>query len=119
MSQSTNSGTWVATRSCKRSLMVAFGDGTADLAGVRMIVERFKSDIEYWEPRNEPNFGSGAADFVNKELKPFYETVHGVDPNLKVLGPGTVAIGPQLQPWLEDFFKAGARSTSMRFIPFL
>ena len=91
----------------KRSLMVAFGDGTADLAGVRTIVERFKTDIEYWEPRNEPNYGSSAADFVNKELKPFYETVHGVDPNLKVLGPGTVAIGPQLQPWLEDFFKAG------------
>ena len=41
----------------KRSLMGAFGDGTADLDGVRQIVEHFKTDIEYWEPRNEPNYG--------------------------------------------------------------
>ncbi len=87
--------------------MGAFGNGTADLAGVRKIAEHFKHDIEYWEPRNEPNFGAGPADFVNKELKPFTETIHAVDPRLKVIGPGTVGIGPQLQGWLEGFFEAG------------
>lgn len=87
--------------------MGAFGDGTADLDGVRQIAEHFKTDIEYWEPRNEPNYGASPADFVNKELKPFYETIHAVDPQLKVIGPGTVGIGPQLQPWIEGFFEAG------------
>ena len=74
----------------KRSLMAAFSNGTKDLAGVTKIVEHYKNDIEYWEPRNEPNFGSSAADFVEKELKPFYAAVKAVDPKLKVLGPGTV-----------------------------
>jgi hypothetical protein len=91
----------------KRSLMVAFPNGTKDIDGVRRIVEHFKSDVQYWEPRNEPNYGSSGADFVVKEMRPFYDTIKAVDPKLKVMGPGTVAIGPQLQPWLEDFFKAG------------
>jgi hypothetical protein len=91
----------------KRVLMAAFPNGTGDLDGVRRIVEHFKDDITYWEPRNEPNFGSGGADFVNKELIPFFKTVKGVNPNLKVMGPGTVAVGLPLQPWLNDFFEAG------------
>ena len=91
----------------KRSLMIAFPNGTKNLAGVKKIVEHFKDVVEYWEPRNEPNGGSTGADFAVKEMQPFYETVKSVDPKLKVLGPGTVSINPHLQPWLEDFFKAG------------
>jgi hypothetical protein len=91
----------------KRSLMVAFPNGTKNLAGVKKIVEHFKDVVEYWEPRNEPNGGSSGADFAVKEMKPFYDTVKSVSPKLKVLGPGTVTINPHLQPWLEDFFKAG------------
>ncbi len=91
----------------KRALMVAFPNGTKDLAGVRKVVQRLKADVAYWEPRNEPNFGSSGADFVSKEMKPFYETVKAADPALKVMGPGTVTIGPGLLPWIEDFFKAG------------
>ncbi len=94
-------------KSRKRSLMVAFPNGTKNLAGVKKIVEHFKDVVEYWEPRNEPNGGSSGANFAVKEMKPFYETVKSVDPKLKVLGPGTVSIDPGLQPWLEDFFKAG------------
>lgn len=91
-----------------RVLMMAFSRGTKGrLAGVRRIVEHFKNDVRYWEPRNEPNFGSSAGDFVRNELAPFYQAVKSVDPGLKVMGPGTVSIGPQLRPWLEDFFKAG------------
>ena len=90
-----------------RRLMAAFANGTSNLDGVRQIVEYFKNDIEYWEPRNEPNFGSNAADFVNNELRPFYETVKSVDPNLKVLGPGLVTIGPAMAGWHEAFFQAG------------
>ena len=44
---------------------------------------------------------------LEKEMKPFYATVKGVDRSLKVMGPGTVAIGPSLLPWIEDFLKAG------------
>ncbi len=91
----------------KRVLMVAFPNGTKNLAGVRKIVERFKDVVQYWEPRNEPNYGSKAPDFVKNELRPFYETIKKVSPKLKVLGPGTVSINPHLQPWLEEFFKAG------------
>ncbi len=91
----------------KRSLMVAFPNGTKNLDGVKKIVEHFKDVVEYWEPRNEPNGGCSGADFAAKEMKPFYETVKSVDPKLKVLGPGTVSVNPHLQPWLEDYFKAG------------
>ncbi len=92
-----------------RSLMAAFGGGTKNTEGVRRLVEHFKSDITYWEPRNEPNFGSTGAKFVENELKPFHETVKAVDPKLKVLGPGTVTIGPGSSGllWIEDFLKAG------------
>lgn len=90
-----------------RALLVAFPNGTKDLAGVRKIVAHFQNDVEYWEPRNEPNGGSSGTDFANNEMKPFHETVKAVNPKLKVMGPGTVSIGPQLLPWLEDFFKAG------------
>ena len=61
----------------KRALMVAFPNGTKNLEGVRKIVDRFKDVVMYWEPRNEPNFGKNgmekAVNFVNNELKPFYE----------------------------------------------
>ncbi len=90
----------------KRSLMTAFPNGTKQLEGVRKIVEHFQHDIEYWEPRNEPNYGASGADFAEKELKPFHETIKAINPKLKVMGPGTVAIGPQLLPWIEDFLKA-------------
>jgi hypothetical protein len=92
----------------KRALMIAFPNGTkGKLEAVRQVVERFHHEVRYWEPRNEPNFGASGAAFVTNELKDFYATVKSVDPNLKVMGPGTVSVGPQLQGWLEDFFKAG------------
>lgn len=92
----------------KRVLMCAFPNGTKGrLEGIRKIVEHFKNDIRYWEPRNEPNFGASGAQFVREELADFYKTIKSVDPGLKVMGPGTVSIGPMLMPWLEDFFRAG------------
>jgi len=92
-----------------RVLMVAFPNSTKDLSGVRKIVTRFQNDVEYWEPRNEPNGGSSGADFAVKEMKPFYDTVKGVNPRLKVMGPGTVGIAPpgHMLGWIEDFLKAG------------
>lgn len=92
----------------KRALMVAFPDGTkGNLEAVRKAVTRFKDQVRYWEPRNEPNAGASGAAFVANELKDFYATVKSVDRDLKVMGPGTVSVGPQLQNWLDDFFKAG------------
>ncbi len=92
-----------------RVLMVAFPNGTKDLEGVRKIVTRFQNDVQYWETRNEPNGGSSGADFAVKEMKPFYDTVKGVNPRLKVMGPGTVGIAPpgNMLGWIEDFLKAG------------
>lgn len=92
----------------KRVLMVAFPNGTKGKEnGVRRIAERFKNDIRYWEPRNEPNFGTGGSDFAINEMKPFYQTIKSVSPNLQVMGPGTVSLNADMQNWLDDFFKAG------------
>ena len=92
----------------KRALLIAFPGGTKGKEeGVRKIVAHFRDAVKYYEPRNEPNYGSSGRDFVEKELKPFYRAVKSVDPALKVLGPGTVAIGPSLLPFIEDFLKAG------------
>ncbi|NNM87955.1 MAG: hypothetical protein HKL95_05505 [Phycisphaerae bacterium] len=91
-----------------RPLEMSFGNGTkGHLGGVKQIVEHFKDRVQYWEPRNEPNGGATGAGFVKDELIDFYNTVKSVSPELKVIGPGTVAIDPSLYPWLEDFFKAG------------
>jgi hypothetical protein len=93
----------------KRALLIAFPNGTQDLAGVKRIVERFKDDVRYWEPRNEPNFGMSGAQFAQREAKPFYDAVKSVDPALQVLGPGTVTIGPGSHglPWIDEFLGAG------------
>ena len=91
----------------RRALMIAFRNGTEDVNGVRRIIDHFRHDVKYWEPRNEPNFGKSGADFSLTEMKPFYEAVKSVDPTSKVMGPGVVTIGPALLPWIEDFLKAG------------
>ena len=90
-----------------RELLVAFPNGTQNLDGVKKIVAHFKDRVMYWEPRNEPNGGSNGTDFVNKELIPFYKTIKSVSPNLRVLGPGVVSVGPGMLGWIEDFLKAG------------
>ena len=92
----------------RRALMIAFPGGTRGKEeGVRKIAAHFKDVVRYYEPRNEPNYGSSGADFLNREMKPFYEAVKGVDKGLQVMGPGTVAVSPGLLAWIEDFLKAG------------
>ena len=91
----------------QRRLLIAFPAGTSNLVGVRRVVEAFKDDVKYFEPRNEPNSGSSGPDFVTNELIPFYQTVKSVDPTLKVLGPGVVTIGPYGLAWTEAFLLAG------------
>ena len=99
-----------------RPLLIAFPNGVAssdptqqskNLAGLAQIVAHYHNDVKYWEPRNEPNYAYSGADYVNKELKPFYQTVKSVDPTCKVLGPAVVTIGPYGLGWIEDFLKAG------------
>jgi hypothetical protein len=91
----------------KRELLIVFPNGTWDLAGVRKIVEHFKGSVKYWEPRNEPNFSTGATAFVKNELAPFYALVKSVDPTLKVIAPGAVTVGPPMAGWNDEFFRAG------------
>lgn len=92
-----------------RREMVAFPNGTKNEAGVRQIVEAFKDIVTYWEPRNEPNFGASGAGFLEKELKAFHRIVKEADPDGKVMGPGTVSIGPNSHGlyWIDDFLRAG------------
>ena len=94
----------------KRVLMLAFPGGTKDrLDGVKKIAEHFKNDITYYEPRNEPNYGASGAGFVANEMKDFYAAIKAVSPDLKVMGPGTVAINPDANGlgFIEAFLKAG------------
>ncbi len=91
----------------KRALLVAFPNGTENTEGVKKIVERFKDVVTYWEPRNEPNFAMKGGEFVEKELKPFYEAVKSIDPKLKVVAPNPVCINPYGLTFIEDFLKAG------------
>ncbi len=87
---------------------IAFPNGTKGKSeGVKKIVEHFQHLVEYYEPRNEPNFGATPQEFVKDELIPFHDAVKGVDRRLKVLSPGTVSIDPGLWPWLDGFFAAG------------
>jgi hypothetical protein len=93
----------------QRALMIAFPNGTQNSEGVKRIVRQFRNDVKYWEPRNEPNGNTSGAAFAHGEMKSFYEDVKSVDTTLKVLGPGTVTIGPNSHglEWIEDFLRAG------------
>jgi hypothetical protein len=92
----------------KRVLMMAFPNGTQDSAGVQQVVQTFQNDVEYWEGRNEPNYNYSGSQFVTAELESFYQTVKGVNPALKVLGPAIVTIGPGYGlSWIQDFLNAG------------
>ena len=88
-----------------RVLLGAFPDGTsnpngtANLTDVANVVQTFQNDVKVWEPRNEPNYGNNgfngtAQSFAVNEMIPFSNTVKGVNPTLKVIGPGNVTIGP-------------------------
>ena len=99
-----------------RPLLIAFPNGiastdptkqAANLTGLSQIVSHFHSDVKYWEPLNEPNNKYSGAEYVAKELKPFYLAVKLVDPTCKVLGPAVVTIGPSGLTWIEGFLKAG------------
>lgn len=91
----------------KRVLFAALADGTKNKEYVISLLNQFKDDVKYWEPRNEPNFGATGKEFVDKELIDFYHNVKSVDKSLHVLSPGTVSINDELLPWIEDFLKAG------------
>lgn len=91
----------------KRVLLVAFPNGTENIEGVKKIVAHFKDVVTYWEGRNEPNFKYKGAEYLEKELKPFYEAVKQVDPKLKVVAPNPVCVNPYGLAFIEDFLKAG------------
>lgn len=98
-----------------RPLLIAFSRGTRNIDAVRQIVMRYKDDVQYWEIRNEPNFASegynsNPSDFVTLEMRPFYNLVKGINPNLKVVGPGCVSIGTGGDNglgWAQAFLQAG------------
>ena len=74
---------------------------------VRATAERYRYDVDYFEPWNEPNnksFWQGTtAEWVVYILKPAYEEIKAVDPNKKVVGPTLECIrGARIK--VEDFF---------------
>ena len=73
----------------KRVLMMAFPNGTKDLAGVRKVVEHFQNDVAVLgaAQRTERRQQRRAISRV-KEMKPFYETRQGGQSELESDGPG-------------------------------
>ncbi len=61
-------------------------DGTWG-ARVREVVEHFKDDVAVWEAWNEPNNTLGPADrYVDRVLRPVFESVRAADPGARVVG---------------------------------
>ncbi|MBC7784032.1 MAG: discoidin domain-containing protein [Burkholderiales bacterium] len=89
-------------------LLLAFTNGTSNLASVKQIVTALQDKVKYWEGQNEPNYHFKGRDYVAVQ-KAFYETVKSVNPKLKVIGPATVSIIPDGEGlyWLSDFLDAG------------
>jgi len=74
---------------------------------VRATVERYRNDINYFEPWNEPNsekcWQGTTAEWVAYILKPAWEEVKAVDSNKKIVGPTLECIrGARIK--VEDFF---------------
>jgi hypothetical protein len=90
----------------QRALLAAFPEGVKDYAAFKGFVEQFKDRILYYEPRNEPN-DSPPIPFATDEMKRFYETIKGVEPKLKVIGPGLVDIRTDMLRWVDEFLGAG------------
>jgi len=96
-----------------RPLMIAFPAGTftaSDFAGLKKVVQTFQNQVQYYEGQNEPNYAMDGGTFVSSELIPFYQTVKGVNPKMKVMAPAVVTIGPYGLNWLRGFFSAGGGS---------
>lgn len=91
----------------KRELLVAFPNGTSNTEGVRKIVDRFKNEVRYWEGKNEPDHTSTGTYAALFELRPFYQLVKSVDPNLKVVGPAVTTIGAGRRGWINDYLTHG------------
>jgi hypothetical protein len=80
---------------------------------VRRVVERYKDRIRHWEVWNEPNLEQfwkdkpDAANYVAL-LKPTYELIKKIDPELTVLFGGTAEI-----PWafIEGVYAAGGKDS--------
>jgi hypothetical protein len=89
---------------------------------VRATAERYRNDIDYYEPWNEPNnekFWRGTVDeYVSLILKPAWEEIKAVDPNKKVVGPTLELIrGARIR--VEDFFGRLSKSNGSQYIDIL
>lgn len=90
-----------------RDLMVNFPGGGTNVAGVTKVATQLGDRVHYWESQNEPNTTSNRGDLYANEEKAFAQTIHAVNPALKVIGPTTVSIGPDSLGWIEAFFRNG------------
>ncbi len=90
-----------------RDLLVNFPNGGSNMGGVTKVATQLGSQVSHWEWRNEPNTASNRGDLYAAELKTFAQTIHNVNPALKVIGPTTVSIGPNSLGWIEAFLQSG------------
>ena len=90
-----------------RDLMVNFPNAGSNMAGVTKVATRLGSQVTHWEWQNEPNTATNRGDLYAAQEKTFAQTIHNVNPALKVIGPTTVSIGPDSLGWIESFFQNG------------
>ena len=87
------------------------------------VVARYHNDVHYWNLWNEPNLGtfwSGSINqFISLILVPGYQTVKGIDPEAKIVGPELSHAAPSFVQtlrgdtrfdwhiWARDLFRYG------------
>lgn len=94
-----------------RHIIGHFNNGTVGYeANVTTVVSMFKDYVDAWEPRNEPNLNTTAADFVTEQAA-FKAAVKAGDPNAIVLGPNPVSfVGDTTRSWLWTFLGNGGKN---------
>ena len=94
-----------------RSLFALFPNGTGDASFITALAKHFSGVISYWEGRHEPSSSNAvsAGTYIANELKPFHDAIKDASPNLKVMGPAIVTIGPGPAGlgFVDDFFRLG------------
>lgn len=90
-----------------RDLLINFPNAGSNMAGVTKVATQLGDRVKYWEWQNEPNTATNRGDLYANQMKTFAQTIHAVNPALKVIGPTTVEISPGSLGWIEAFFQNG------------
>lgn len=82
---------------------------------VRNTVEKYRESIKHWNIWNEPNltqfWDDSPENFIDRVLKPAFETIKSVDPEAKICGPELSSTNgnASAKQWLRKITESGVR----------